>query len=138
MQTQIRITIATAVLSVFSAPTALADPAVTITSLKDTVDAMSTQISFPMMLDEETRWDKTTFSTNRLVYQYTLMNYVAGDLEEAALKDALLPGLVETYCGRADMEPFRANRVELDHIYYGRNDRPILSILIGPERCTGE
>ncbi|MCC3859996.1 hypothetical protein [Pseudemcibacter aquimaris] len=93
-------------------------------------------LELPMMLDAETRLDGIGESSGRLLYNYTMINYLATDLSEGLFAKAIFDQQYSQYCDGGVMTQLRTMGIEVDFRYYDKEGAAIAAILFTPEKCT--
>ncbi len=85
------------------------------------------------MVDSNTRLDNTVGGPGKcLVYNYTLINHAAADLNIVELKQNMIPVLTNTIKTSEDMQTFRKEKVTLKYNYKDKLGVFLFSITIGP------
>ena len=90
----------------------------------------------PMMVDNETRLDNAVaLPDNTFQYNYTLVSlakeYIQMELE--AIKNELLPGIVNNVKTNPDLVFFRENKTNISYNYRDRNGVFLLEIEVTPD-----
>ncbi|SHG80538.1 hypothetical protein [Ferrimonas marina] len=75
----------------------------------------------PMELDEETRLDSVTTVRNLMVYNNTLVNYSADELDVDRLEEALAETVIGPLCSNAGLNTFVDLGVEMVYRYFGKD-----------------
>jgi hypothetical protein len=106
-------------------------------TLDATLKQAATELNenLPMMVDADTRLDTSIGINGKFRYNYTLVNYTAEELDSNALKEAMRPKLVNSYCTVADMRTFVENNVPVTYAYSGKDGKEIVTITVTSEEC---
>lgn len=86
----------------------------------------------PMMVDNETRLDSVATRHDGFHYYYTLVNLMAGQIDTAAFRKFMQPGLTEGAKTNADLEYFRAHKVPLAYHYHDKAGAAVQTIFLEP------
>lgn len=87
----------------------------------------------PQMIDSETRLDGIEIKEPvTLVYKYTLVNLMRENVDTAAFRRALWPGLVSNIKISSDMKKLRDNETIVHYAYSDKSNKPILTVTITP------
>jgi hypothetical protein len=109
-------------------------PASTHQFLIEAADAANKKL--PMMVDSETRWDKTEVGAdgrNVLIYDYTLPNVIKNQVDVASLQKMMRIQLVQNYKTSDVMQALRDRGVELDYKYVDKNGDLVFEQDISPK-----
>jgi hypothetical protein len=117
-----------------------------LTGLKPTVQQLqaglaeladSTNKKLPIMLDKETRWDKTEASSGlRLNYFYTLPNYSSRDVEPNDIQTNAKPDVIKNACTNKEMKPSLQLGVTHGYVYRGNDGVEITRFEINKNDCN--
>jgi hypothetical protein len=90
----------------------------------------------PRMVDNETKWDNTSFNPSSFTFQYnyTLINKNKSEVDTAALITYLFPILINNARTNPDFKTFLASRVKLSYSYSDKNGEYLFRVLITPEQ----
>ncbi len=87
----------------------------------------------PQMIDSETRLDNVKFKIpDTLIYNYTLINLLAQNVDTTEFRRALFPGLLSGIRVSSDMKKLRDNNIVICYAYKDKNNRPIYVFTITP------
>jgi hypothetical protein len=89
----------------------------------------------PMMIDSETRLDKTVGYKTRFRFNYTLINHTSSNISAHALENALTEKLANNLCSNKDLQSFRESGIAMDYAYFGNDGKEITVISIHPSIC---
>jgi|GEM_PF-1753144 hypothetical protein len=89
--------------------------------------------NLPMMIDVETRWDSTIGGDMSFRFNYTLINYLVGDLDIGAVRDNMRLNIVDAAC--TNMDEFLTNGIPISYNYYDKNGVFIMTITVEPSHC---
>jgi hypothetical protein len=89
----------------------------------------------PMMIDENTRLDKTSVAGRSLQYNLTLVKRRTDELDETAFAEAVGPKLVSSFCGGDQMRVFRENNVPVSFAYFGSDGGHVATITVSRTQC---
>lgn len=88
----------------------------------------------PMMVDPQTRLDKTSTAPNKtLVYHYTLVSLRKADLKQDDLVSKLRPGIIANYKTNAQMKTLRDNNVTLEYQYSDKEGVEVAKFAVNPK-----
>jgi hypothetical protein len=117
-----------------------------LTGLKPTVQQLqaglaeladSTNKKLPIMLDKETRWDKTEASSGlRLNYFYTLPNYSSRDVEPNDIQTILKPEIIKQLCTIKEIKTDFQFGVTHGYVYRGNDGIEISRFEINKNDCN--
>lgn len=99
--------------------------------LQQAADAVNQQA--PMMVDQETRLDGAESGGQVLTYNYTLVNFSAGDLDKNKFTQALRPTLLESGCKA--LEPLLSEGVDVQYVYRGKDKGEIATLGLTRADC---
>jgi len=93
----------------------------------------------PIMVDDETRLDSVIAKANRLfIYQYSLINMEANDVDTTDLKIFLVKGVLDNARYNPSMEEFRRNKVKMNYRYHDKDGIYLFEIRVKEEDYTIE
>lgn len=75
----------------------------------------------PMSLDEDTRLDSAATARNLLIYNNTMINYEAKELDAAVFNKNLQSIVIEPLCDNPDIAIFKELKVIMVYRYLGKN-----------------
>jgi hypothetical protein len=88
----------------------------------------------PFMVDKETRLDNTiALPDNIFEYNYTLVNIVKSQVDEAMLRNYLTPNIVNNTKTNPALRDFRNHKTTLAYNYRDKNGIFILKISVTPD-----
>jgi hypothetical protein len=88
----------------------------------------------PAMADKETRFDNTMALPGRkVVYNYTLINYLKEEIDTVMFINALKKELMNNIKTTPDMEPFRNLNVIMIYRYRDKENNHICNIVVEPQ-----
>jgi len=92
----------------------------------------------PFMVDSDTRLDNAVGGPGKnFVYNYTLINHAAVELNIVELKQNMIPSLTNYIKTSEDMQTFRKEKVTLKYNYKDKFGAFLFSITIGPSEYAG-
>jgi hypothetical protein len=87
----------------------------------------------PKMLDSETRLDGIEVrDPNTLVYKYTLVNFLAQNIDTAQFYHAMWPGIISTVRVSPEMKKLRENDTDIEYFYQDKAGKTIYTFRISP------
>ncbi len=89
----------------------------------------------PMMIDPETRLDKTMGSKTRFRFNFTMINNTSSKISAHALENALKEKLTNNVCSNKDLQSFRDKGITMDYAYFGSDGKEVTVISISPSIC---
>lgn len=99
--------------------------------LQQAADAVNQQA--PMMVDQETRLDGAESGGQVLTYNYTLVNFAAGDLDKNKFTQALRPTMLESGC--KTLEPLLSEGIDVQYVYRGKDKGEIATLGLTRADC---
>lgn len=87
----------------------------------------------PMMIDQETRLDGADAGSQVLTYNYTLLNYTAGNMDRNKFTQALRPTLLKSGC--KTLEPLLSEGVDVQYIYRGKDKGEVATLRLTGADC---
>ena len=90
----------------------------------------------PRVLDHETRLDNAFTTKNLLVYNNTLLNFVAAQIDPRQLEPNIQKAVIEPICKMAKYEPMIELGVEVVYRYYGKEGVFITELSQNLAECT--
>jgi hypothetical protein len=91
--------------------------------------------SLPMMVDKETELRNVTAGERTIIYNYTLVNYAAEQLNKDKFLATMKDRIESQACQNEKMKIFWENGVSAQYTYAGNNSRQVGKIVVTPERC---
>ena len=90
----------------------------------------------PMMMDKETRWDRSKAGPGlELKYYYTVVNYRADQINSRQIKQHQWNVTKEKVCSARELKTFWKNGVTLKYNYKGKDGRYVMDFAVTPEQC---
>lgn len=102
--------------------------------LNEAVQQMTSAL--PMTLDEETRLDTVQTINTMMIYNNTLVNYAANDINAAQLDALIDENVLSTICSNPQLKPMISLGVTMVYRYYGKDGIYISEIGIDTDSCT--
>jgi zinc-ribbon domain len=88
----------------------------------------------PFMVDKETRLDNAVALPNNIFqYNYTLINIDKSQIDEATVKNAMTPGLINNVKTNPELRIYREHKTTLAYNYRDKNGSFILKISVTPD-----
>lgn len=116
---------------VFSLALPLGAQAISDAELQQAADVVNQRT--PMMVDKDTRLDSAASGNQRLIYNYTLINYNASDLDREKFETALRPTLLKAGC--QTLKPLLSEGVSVHYVYKGKDAATVGSVILSPGDC---
>ncbi len=86
------------------------------------------------MVDKETRLDNAIALPNNIFqYNYTLINIDKSQIDEATVKNAMTPGLINNVKTNPELRLYREHKTTLAYNYRDKNGSFILKISVTPD-----
>ena len=92
----------------------------------------------PKMVDEETRWDNVKIQDGDIYYNYTLINYLASDLDIATFTGIMEPQIKNEDCNDKEVRPLIDAGRKLIFSYVDKTNKEIAQIIIDKSKCLPE
>ena len=93
------------------------------------------QQTLPIMVDEETRWDRVEGAAGEAIYYYTLVNYTYDQLDWKTVEAIVQKSATTNYCTNLQMTAFRDGGVGLLYIYSDKNGEITGTVKISKTSC---
>jgi polyphosphate kinase len=87
----------------------------------------------PQMIDEQTRLDKVTAGSGKLMYFFSLPDSVKSNLALADFENKLQPKTIENYKTNNTMDTLREQKVILEYEYKDKNGEIVFKTSISPK-----
>jgi hypothetical protein len=97
--------------------------------------AEATNKNLPMMVDEETRFDKIEHEKNTLIYRFTLVNHASSQIDKEAFGKSIVLDVVPRTCNNEKLTVLFANDITLKFVYYGNDNVQLTEFDIHPSDC---
>lgn len=91
--------------------------------------------TLPERVDEETRLESMEAVGETLRYNFTLVNYAAGDLDEQVLRRNIEKEVIGSVCTSREVKPLFEAGATLKYVINGKNGKTITQFKIPPSRC---
>jgi hypothetical protein len=93
---------------------------------------------FPKQIDSETRIDSVAVGPGKLIiYNYTLVNYSADDVDSDKFQEALAARVRQETCRNRETRPYIRKGYSIAYSYNGKNGNPVATMTVAPEDCGG-
>lgn len=89
----------------------------------------------PQVLDEETRLDSAATFRNFIIYNNTMVNYTAEQLDAKAFDAIIEEAVIGTLCSNKDLESFIDLGVVMVYRYHGKNGQYISELSKDMSTC---
>jgi hypothetical protein len=90
----------------------------------------------PIMVDSDTKLEKTSSEGNTLIYHYVLVNYLSTELDPVALEQNLRPMVAQQTCTMPSLKPVVDQGGSIAYRYNGKDQKQILAIVIDKRSCS--
>ncbi|TLU61355.1 hypothetical protein FE810_15195 [Thalassotalea litorea] len=100
-----------------------------------TITANSLSKQMPMTLDTDTRLDSVATTGNQFIYNNTLVNYTAEQMDANQLDKFLKENVLNAICPNKDMEGFIELGVVMVYRYLGKNGNFITELSLDTKTC---
>ena len=90
----------------------------------------------PMMLDNDTRLDSVAAAGTKLIYNYTLVGYEAGEIDSEALIGNLRGRLISNACTGSLKASFLDRGASVVYSYRGKDEELIGEVNVDPADCA--
>jgi hypothetical protein len=101
--------------------------------LSDAVAGVNAQT--PMILDEDTRLDNAATAKNLIIYNNTMVNYNADELDADIFTTNLQEAVIEPLCANPDLVFFRTVNVTMVYRYLGKDGKFITELSKNMGEC---
>lgn len=106
----------------------------------DTDLALSEEIkminkSLPSMIDNDTRLDHVSIQDKDVHYNYTLVNWLAADLDVTRFTSVMTPKLKTVMCANEETRPLLNEGRKLVYMYRDKSSRPVAKIVVEKSDC---
>lgn len=90
----------------------------------------------PMMVDSDTKLEKTSSEGNTLIYHYVLVNYLSTEIDPVALEQSLRPMVTQQTCTLSNLKPVIDQGGSISYKYNGKDQKQLLTIVIDKSSCS--
>jgi hypothetical protein len=91
----------------------------------------------PMMIDQDVQWDSSFAGPgNKLTYNYTLVNYLAAEIDSTLFVQNIRQPLINSICTDPETQFFPDNGVLLNFNYYDNVHNLIANVEVLPTDCN--
>lgn len=90
----------------------------------------------PIMVDSDTKLEKTSSEGSTLIYHYTLVNYLSSELDAGALEQNLRPMVTQQTCTMPNLKPVVDQGGSISYRYSGKDQKQIIAIDINKSSCS--
>jgi hypothetical protein len=91
--------------------------------------------SLPSMIDNDTRLDHVSIQDKDVYYNYTLVNWLAADLDITRLKSVMTPNLKTAQCANEETLPLLNEGRKLVYMYRDKSSQPVAKIVVEQSDC---
>ncbi len=102
--------------------------------LKATVKVVNKQL--PVMIDGETKLEKTSSEDKTLIYHYVLINYLSTEVNEDAIDQNIRASIIENICTKPSLKPVVDKGGTISFRYSGKDKKHIFSIDVDKSSCS--
>jgi hypothetical protein len=89
----------------------------------------------PLMVDSDTKLEHVSSEGQTLLYQYTLVNYAADQLDPEELRKFIKPTLQKLACDSPNTRPIVDRGAKIGYRYEGKNGNQVLQIFVNKADC---
>lgn len=109
----------------------------TATELADALQQTARDMNrrLPRMIDEEIRLDSTQAGRREFRYNYTVVKYLASEVDRTVVQNKTHKRLRESFCRGEAAQVFIAYRIPVTYAYFGKDGKEIAKIRINPAQC---
>jgi len=97
--------------------------------------ALEVNNNFPVMVDAETRLEKTSAKGKTFTYHYTLVNIMSSMVNPEKFKDAMDANIKKQMCSNTTLRTYMDMGATLEHSYRGKDHMPIAAIQVIKTDC---
>jgi hypothetical protein len=90
---------------------------------------------YPMMIDADTKLEKTSAEGKTLTYHYTLVNYTAKELDAQIFEQSMRPNLLKQTCANASLRNVIDKGGMIVYQYNGKDQKGVSSMNINVSDC---
>ncbi|MBC8285507.1 MAG: hypothetical protein H8E32_16970 [Nitrospinae bacterium] len=91
--------------------------------------------SFPVMIDAETRIEKTSSEGKTFKYHYTLINFFSSMIDPGKFAATMQPNVVQQMCTNSTLRTFLDMGAIFQHIYKGKDNMEITTLQVAKPDC---
>jgi len=91
--------------------------------------------SLPSMIDDETRMDQISIQQKDVYYNYTLLNWLAADMDISRFTIMMTPHLITSACVNENTRPMLDGGRKLVYVYRDKESKPVAKIAIDKSDC---
>ncbi len=91
--------------------------------------------SLPSMVDNDTRLDHVSIQDKDVYYNYTLVNWLAADLDVTRFTSVMTPKLKTAQCANEETIPLLNEGRKLVYMYRDKSSKPVAKIVIEKSDC---
>ncbi|MFQ1684740.1 DUF4339 domain-containing protein [Aeromonas veronii] len=91
--------------------------------------------TLPIMVDDETRWDKLLLSDNIATFEYALVNYKSNEIDKGEFLATVRPAITPGFCRNMAKSIQGGMLVKIK--YYGNDNEVVAMFIINPSDCNG-
>ncbi len=97
--------------------------------------AVEANNNFPMMVDTETRLEKTSAKGKTFTYHYTLVNIMSSMVNPKLFKETMAPNIIKQMCSNSTLRTYLDMGATLEHSYKGKDQMPIAAMQVVRTDC---
>lgn len=98
--------------------------------------AVEANNNFPMMVDTETRLEKTSAEGKVFTYHYTMVNFMSSMINGEQFKASLEPNVIKKMCSNSTLRTYMDMGATLEHSYKGKDQMPIAAMQVVKSDCN--
>jgi len=91
--------------------------------------------SLPSMIDNDTRLDHVSIQDKDVYYNYTLVNWLAADLDVTRFTSVMMPKLKTAQCANEETRPLLNEGRKLVYMYRDKSSKPVAKIVVERSDC---
>ncbi|MBT5470121.1 MAG: hypothetical protein HOK41_05920, partial [Nitrospina sp.] len=96
---------------------------------------IATNNDIPVMVDTETKLEKTSSEGKTFTYHYTLVNFMANMINSEQFKASMAPNIVKQMCNNTTMRSYMDMGAILEHSYKSKDQLPIFAMQVVKADC---
>lgn len=96
---------------------------------------VATNSHVPVMVDSETRLEKTSAEGKTFTYHYTLVNFMSNMIGSEQFKASMTPNIVKQMCNNTTMRSYMDMGAILEHSYKSKDQLPITAMQVVKTDC---
>ena len=97
--------------------------------------ALESNTHFPVMVDAETKLEKTSAEAKTFTYHYTMINFMSNMINSEKFKAAMAPSLVKQMCNNTTLRSYMDMGAILEHSYKGKDQFLIAAMQVDKTDC---